>query len=134
MQAVACYHYILGLCGLCRLFAEVLGQRNANCPEHGSDLTRDTGPGGDGRAVLFDGRLLLAVEIIEERLPFGLEALGIVQAGQFLGQDEGEERTEHMPADGRVGLMEDRTRVEAFLGGTEQGLDLKQIPVADNGL
>ncbi len=121
---MACYHYISRFWRLCRLFVEVFGQRNTNCLEHGSDLTRDMGPGGDNLPVLFDGRLLETVEIVEERLPFGLEALGIAYTGQLLGQDEGEERTEHMPADGRVGLMEDRTRVEAFLGGTEQGLDL----------
>jgi hypothetical protein len=41
-------------------------------------------------------------------LPFGIEALGLAQPGQFLGQDESEERTEHVAADGSVGLMEDR--------------------------
>ena len=39
------------------------------------------GPGGDDLAVLFDGCLLEAVEIVEQRLPFGFEALGLAQAG-----------------------------------------------------
>jgi hypothetical protein len=33
------------------------------------------GAGGDDLAVLFDRSLLEPVEIVEERLPFGLEAL-----------------------------------------------------------
>lgn len=89
---------------------------------------------GNGLAVLFDCGLLEAIEIVEQRLRFRLEALGLAQAGQFLGQDEGEERTKHMPADGSVGLMEDRPDVKARLGGSEQGFNLEQIAIADDGL
>lgn len=50
------------------------------------DLTRDVDGGGNDLAVLFGGGLLQAIEIIEERLPFGLETLVLAQAGEFLEQ------------------------------------------------
>ena len=84
------------------------------------------GAGGDDLAVLLDGGLLDSVEIIEQALPFGLEAPGLAQAGQFLGQNQGEEGAEDMAADGGIGLMEDRAGVEGGLGGAEQALGVCQ--------
>ena len=68
----------------CRLLSNVVRQRNAERLEDVSDLPGDVGPGGDNLAVLLDGRLLKAVEIVEKRLPFGLQAFFLAQAGQFL--------------------------------------------------
>ena len=39
-----------------------------------------------------------------------------------------------MAADSGIGLMEDGAGVEAGLGNPEQGLELKQVTVADDGL
>ena len=61
----------------------------------------------NGLSVLFDGRLLEAVEIAQRRLPFGFEPFGIAQADQLLRKDKGEERAEHMAADGPSGFLED---------------------------
>jgi hypothetical protein len=36
------------------------------------------GTGGNDLSVLFDGGFLKTIEIVEERLPFGLEALVLV--------------------------------------------------------
>lgn len=74
------------------------------------------------------------VEVIEERLPFGLEVLGLAQPGQFLGDGKCQERAENMAADGSIGLVEDRPGIEAGLGGAEHGLDLEQVAIADGGL
>ncbi len=64
--------------------------------EHLPCLTRGWGAYGNDLAVLFDGGLLEAVEIVEQRLPFGLEALVLTQPCYFLGKREGKERDEHM--------------------------------------
>src|SRR3546814_18170914 len=67
-------------------------------------------------------------------MPFGLQARFLTQAGEFLGQRQSEERDKHMAADSGIGLMEDGTGIEARLGNPEQGLELKQVTVADEGL
>jgi hypothetical protein len=54
-----------------RLLGDVVGQRDTCSLEDVSDLSGDVGAGGNGLAVLLDSRLLQAVEVIEERLPFG---------------------------------------------------------------
>jgi hypothetical protein len=92
------------------------------------------GAGGDDLAILFDGRLLQTVEIVEERLPFGVQALFLAKAGQLLGKSEREERDEHMAADSGIGLVEDGPGVEAGVRDTEQGLHLQEVTVADDGL
>lgn len=39
-----------------------------------------------------------------------------------------------MPADGGIGLVEDRPGIEGCLGGAEQALDLEQIAIPQHGL
>lgn len=74
-----CYHYILGLVELAegsgsrRQFADIGRQRDAGCLEDIPHLARNVGAGGNDLAVLFDGGFLKAIEIVEERLPFGLK-------------------------------------------------------------
>ena len=52
----------------------------------------------------------------------------------MLLQGEREEGAEHVAANGGVGGMEDRSRAHRRLGALEQGLDLKQITIAQHGL
>ena len=47
------------------------------------------GPGANELAVLLDGGLLEAVEIVEQGLPLRFQPFCFAQAGQFLGQREG---------------------------------------------
>lgn len=103
------------------MFADVSRDCDACGLEHGSDHSCSWCADGDGFAIFFDDGLLEAIKVVEQRLPFGLEPLGFAQPGQFLGQYEGEERAEQMPADRSVGLVEDRPCVEASLGSAEQG-------------
>ena len=44
------------------------------------------GTGGNDLAVLLDGGLLEAVEIVEQGLPLRFQPFCFAQAGQFLGQ------------------------------------------------
>ena len=46
------------------------------------------GSGRDALAILLDGRFLEAIEVAQERLPFGLEIFGLVQPQQFLAECE----------------------------------------------
>lgn len=77
------------------------------------------GPGGNDLAVLFDGGLLEAVEVVEQGLPCRRQPLGLTRAGQFLGQRQGQELAKHMTADRCIGLMEDWPGIEAGLGHAE---------------
>lgn len=67
-------------------------------------------------------------------MPFGRQAFGPAEAAQFLAEYEGQERAEHMPGDGGIGLVEDRPVIEGCLGGAEQALDLEQIAIPQHGL
>src|SRR5690606_25992036 len=125
-------HVALPISGLRRQLTDICGKSDTSCLEDIPHLARDVGAGGNDLAVLFDGGFLKAIEIVEERLPFGLQALFLTQAGEFLGQRQSEERDKHMAADSGIGLMEDGTGIEARLGNPEQGLDLKQVTVADD--
>src|SRR5512144_3179428 len=69
------------------------------------------GSGSEPRpaAVLFDLDLAQVGEVVEDALPFErLRAAHGEAVDQFLSQHEGEERAEHMAADGGVGPVEDR--------------------------
>ena len=59
-----------------RQLADVDRQRDTGGLEDIAHLARDVGAGGNDLAALFDGGLLQAIEIVEKRLPFGLEANG----------------------------------------------------------
>ena len=84
MPACGCCHYIFGVLGrrrvaaasVCGVFADVVGQRDAGGLEDIADLAGDVGPRGDDLAALLDGCLLEPVEIVQQLLPFGLEAPG----------------------------------------------------------
>ena len=80
------------------LVADSLWQSDACSLEDGSDLAFDGSADGDRLAILFDGGLLEAVEIPQQRLPFGGQAFGPAEPAQFLAEDEREERTKGMIA------------------------------------
>ncbi len=86
-----------------RLFCDVHRQCNTGSLEDISNLARSMGPGANELAVLLDGGLLEAIKIIEQRLPLRFQPFCFMQAGQFLGQREGQERAKHMTADRRIG-------------------------------
>ena len=70
-----------------------------------ADPAGDVGPRGDDLAALLDGCLLEAIEIVQQLLPFGLEAPGAAQAVQFLGEGQCQEGTENVAADRGVSLV-----------------------------
>ena len=74
------YDWCLGRAGTQRglrrgLTGDVGRERDACGLEDVANLACYVRAGGDHLAVLFDRGLLEAVEIVEQRLPFGLEAL-----------------------------------------------------------
>ena len=80
------------------MFFDVCGERDAGGLEDAADHSGCRRPHGNGLAVLLDGRLLQAIEIIEERLPFGFEALFLASAHEFLGERQRQKRTKGMIA------------------------------------
>ena len=69
---------------LCRwLLGDVGRERDAGGLKGGAHLACYVRAGGNDLAVLFDGGLLEAVEIVEQRLPFGLKALVMAQPRQL---------------------------------------------------
>lgn len=114
--------------------ADVLRQGDAGGLEQRAD---DAGCGraqGHLLAVFADLDFLEAIEIAQHVTPFGPESGLAAALVQFLAQDQGEERAEHMATDGGVGGVIDRPRAHQRLGGAEQGLDLHQVAVAQNRL
>jgi hypothetical protein len=80
----ACLHYILGVyCRSGGLFAQVLRERYASGLEHRSDLSGDVGAGRDPLAVLFNGRLLQAVQIAQQVRPFQRQTLLCAEIGEL---------------------------------------------------
>jgi hypothetical protein len=63
---------------------------------------RRRGAGGDAVAVFLNRGFLEAVEIAQQVGPFNGEAVALAQVGQLLLQHQGEERAEHMAADGGI--------------------------------
>ena len=59
-------------------------QGDASGLEDAAYLPGDVCPCGDGLAILLDGHLLKAVEIIEQRLPLGLEAVYLACSNPLL--------------------------------------------------
>jgi hypothetical protein len=92
-----------------------VGQRDAGSLDDVADLSGSVGACGDDFAVLFDGGLLEAVEIVEEWLPLRLDVPGLAQAGQLLGECQPKEGAEDVAADGGIRLVVDRPRVKAGL-------------------
>ena len=72
-------------------FADVGGQSNACGLEHGADHAGCRRTDSNGLAILFDGPLLQAIQIVQKRLPFGLDALFLAQPRQFLGEGQRKE-------------------------------------------
>ena len=70
--------------------------------EDAADLASDGGAGANALAVLRNGYLLETVEIAQQVGPFDGEAMALAQVGQLLSQHQGEERAEHMTADGGI--------------------------------
>ena len=72
-------------------FADVGGQSNACGLEHGADHAGGRGTDSNGLAILFDGPLLQAIQIVQKWLPFGLDTLLLAQPRQFLGEGQRKE-------------------------------------------
>ena len=63
------------------LFADVGWQGDTCGLEHRSDHAGSRCANGNNLAVFLDGGLLEAVEIVEERLPFGCQPFDLAQTG-----------------------------------------------------
>jgi hypothetical protein len=87
-------------------------QGDAGGLKDAADLAGDSGAGGDALAVLVDGHFLEAVEIAQQVGPFDREAVALAQIAELLLQHQGEERAEHVAADGGVAGMIDRAGSE----------------------
>jgi hypothetical protein len=109
-------------------------QGDAGGLEDAANLAGDSGAGGDALAVFFDRGVLETVEIAQQVGPFDDEAVALAQIGQLLLQRQGEERAEHMAADGGIRGVVDRAGSEDRFGTAEQVFDLQQIAVAQHGL
>ena len=85
-------------------------------------------------AAILEAHLLQTIEIAQQYLPFRRDARLNGKIVEIFLHDEGQERTEHMTTDGRIGRMENRARAHDRLGPQEQIFDLKQIAIANHGL
>src|SRR5208282_2918416 len=92
--------------------ADVGRQRDADSLEDTADVTCDRGSQNEVLALLFGFDLLQAVEFAEQRAPLRLQAHTGEAIFQGLAQDERKERTEHVTANGFIGLVIDRPGVE----------------------
>jgi hypothetical protein len=81
---------------------QIRRQGDASGLEDAADLAGDGGAGGNALAVLRNGCLLETVEIAQQVGSFDGEAVARAQVGQLLLQHQGEERAEHMAADGGI--------------------------------
>src|SRR3954452_3421731 len=84
-------------------------------------------------ALLLDGGVLQPVEVAPHVIPLELQADLRAAIGQLLLQHQGEEGAEDVAADGGVGGVEDRSRVERGLGRAEHLLDPEQVSIAEHG-
>src|SRR5262245_19368113 len=93
------------------------------------------GPQQRAAAVLLDLDLAELVEIIDDVLPFenAVRVRG-EEIEQLLPQQHGKEAAEDVTADGRIGLVEDRSRGEQRLGSFEPVLHCQQVPIAQGDL
>ena len=74
------------------------------------------------------------IEIAQQFLPFRRDGRLAGKIVEIFLHGEGQERTEHMTADRRIGRMKNRPRAHDRLGSQEQIFDLKQIAIAQHGL
>jgi len=83
---------------------------------------------------LLDLDLLEAIQIAQDLGPFDVEAGCGETVAELLLEHESEERAEHVAADGRVALVEDRPGSEQRFGAPEQLLDALQFAIAQHRL
>src|SRR5260370_40071681 len=74
-------------------------------------------------AILLGLDFLQAIELSDQRAPFGFHARGGEAVFERLAQHERQERAEHVAANGGVLLMINRSGVENGLGRSEDVLD-----------
>ena len=114
--------------------AEVRRQRDAQRLEELAGRAGGRGTENEPFAVLLDLDLLETIQVAQDVGPFEVEA-GCRQAiAERLLQHQGEERTEHVAADGRVAFVEDRPGRQQGFGASEQLLDPLQLAVAQHRL
>ena len=75
-----------------------------------------------------------AIEVAQQLLPFRDQPGLAGEIVEMLLHRQGQERAEHVAADGGVGGMEDRPRAHDRLGPQEEVFDLEQVAVAQHGL
>ena len=100
--------------------------RGLEDPPH---LSLDVRARGDALAILLDRRLLEAVEIADQIIPFDADLVGSAEVGQLLLQHQREELAEDMAADRRVAGVVDRPRAQLHLRPSEQILNQEQLSV-----
>src|ERR1700741_4434175 len=102
--------------------------------EQGRDIWRRIRAHQPIGATLRKAHMLQPVEVTQQVLPFRRDARFPREVVEMLLNHEGQEGTEHMPTDGGVGGMKDRSRAHDRLRLTKEILDLQQIAIAENGL
>ena len=102
--------------------------------EQRSDCRRRVGAHQPIGAAILEAQLLQTIEIAQQYLPFRRDARLAGKVVEIFLHGEGQERTEHMTADARIGRMENRPCAHDGLCPQEQIFDLKQIAIAKHGL
>ena len=92
--------------------------------EQGSGCRRRVGAHQPIGAAILEAHLLQPIEIAQQFLPFRRDARLAGKIVEIFLHGEGQERTEHMTADGRIGRMENRPRAHDRLCPQEQIFDI----------
>ena len=85
-------------------------------------------------AVMCNDGFGQGVEIAQDVGPLGLNPGMLHPSEEFVAQHQGEERAEHMAADGGIGFVEDRACIEQALGGPEDLFDCPELLVFQRDL
>src|SRR5262245_28523880 len=118
--------------GCRRNFPDVRRQSDADRLEDATDVTGHRGAQEELLSLLFGLDLLQPVELANELTPFRFQARGGEMLFQDLALGEGQERAEHVAANGLVRLVIDRPRVEDRFGRPEDVFDLEQLAIAQH--
>ena len=117
-----------------REFLEVGRQGDTNRLKELAGDAGGWGPQQEALAVLRKGDFLQPIEIAQDAAPFGGNPEPSEPVFEFFGEQQGEEGTEHVAADGGVAAVVDRTGGEHGLGLTQQLFDPQQVAVAQHDL
>jgi hypothetical protein len=107
-------------------------QGDADGLEYTADISGHRRAGDEVFAVLLHLDLLKPIEIHQQSAPLRLHAGRGEAIVQGFANNQGQERTEHMAADGRVGLVIDRPRVEDGFHGLKNIFHAQELAVAQH--